>query len=311
MLKENVINDLNNCSNIKTMTSDFGGSDIKMRALIDDEHYMLKFQDFKTRTDWTSYGNSIYSEYIACRIFQSVGIKTQETYLCKIKDDYVVACKIFTDKNTRLVEIAEASTHPDVRIKFGRNPSLDDVYKTFYNHPDIDFEASVEHFWNVFVMDALLANFDRHSGNYGFLMDDDTGKMKPSPVYDCASCLYPTLPEHELFDKLTNGHKEISHMTFSLPRSVYKDETNQRVFYHEFLQSLKNEDCNQALKRIYPKIDLNYIKTIIDNTPNISDLRKEFYNTVIEDRYNNILTPAYELLMEADISRETKIDLEI
>ena len=31
-------------------------------------------------------------------------------------------------------------------------------------------------FWNMFIVDALIANFDRHNGNWGFLSDNTTGE---------------------------------------------------------------------------------------------------------------------------------------
>ena len=49
----------------------------------------------------------------------------------------------------------------------------------------------MQHFWNVFVVDALLGNFDRHNGNWGFLYDDSAKEASLAPIYDCGSCLLP------------------------------------------------------------------------------------------------------------------------
>ena len=38
------------------------------------------------------------------------------------------------------------------------------------------------------------------------------------------------------------------------------------------------------------------IDEIIDNTPYISDVRKNFYKIILRKRYEMILKPAYELL---------------
>lgn len=32
-------------------------------------------------------------------------------------------------------------------------------------------ELPLQYFWDMFVVDALLGNFDRHNGNWGFLYD--------------------------------------------------------------------------------------------------------------------------------------------
>lgn len=40
------------------------------------------------------------------------------------------------------------------------------------------------------------------------------------------------------------------------------------------------------------------VDEIIDNTPYISDVRKNFYKAILSKRYEMILKPAYELLKE-------------
>lgn len=77
--------------------------------------------------------------------------------------------------------------------------------------------------------------------------------------------------------------------------SAIRDE-GSKIKYFEFIINLKNTDCNEALKRIYPKIDLNKIFKFIHEIDVISDIRKEFYCKVIEGKYRDILTVAYEKL---------------
>jgi len=52
---------------------------------------------------------------------------------------------------------------------------------------------------------------------------------------------------------------------------------------------LQNEDCNRALKRIVPRIDMVKIHRIIEDTPFITDLQKHFYTTMLEKRKERIL----------------------
>lgn len=48
------------------------------------------------------------------------------------------------------------------------------------------------------------------------------------------------------------------------------------------------------MKRILPKIDLERINQLIDDTPYISDLQKRFYKTMIEERREKILVKALQ-----------------
>ena len=70
----------------------------------------------------------------------------------------------------------------------------------------------------------------------------------------------------------------------------------QKIQYFKFISSLENKDCNQALKRILPKIDIEMICKIVDETPFISDLQKKFYKTMLRERKERILDFSYQKL---------------
>ena len=65
---------------------------------------------------------------------------------------------------------------------------------------------------------------------------------------------------------------------------------------------MEYKDCNDALLRIMPKINIDKIISIIDNTPYISEIRKQFYKTMLSERYEKILIPAYEKVLERNIN---------
>lgn len=62
------------------------------------------------------------------------------------------------------------------------------------------------------------------------------------------------------------------------------------------ISSLQNEDCNRALTRIVPKIDMENIHGLIETMPFISELQKEFYLTMLTERKEKILDFSLELL---------------
>ena len=47
------------------------------------------------------------------------------------------------------------------------------------------------------------------------------------------------------------------------------------------MRNKENTDCNNAIKRVFEKIDINKINTFIDEIQSISDIRKEFYKKII------------------------------
>ena len=56
----------------------------------------------------------------------------------------------------------------------------------------------------MFIVDALIGNWDRHNGNWGFLYDAHTDRMTLAPSFDCGSSLYPQADEEIMQAVLTD-----------------------------------------------------------------------------------------------------------
>lgn len=62
------------------------------------------------------------------------------------------------------------------------------------------------------------------------------------------------------------------------------------------ISSLRFEECNRALKRVYNKINLSKINRFIDEIDILTDIQKKFYKTIIEHRFKNIIDFSYKKL---------------
>ena len=51
------------------------------------------------------------------------------------------------------------------------------------------------YFWDMFVVDALIGNWDRHNGNWGFLYSQEKDELELAPIFDCGSSLFPQVDE--------------------------------------------------------------------------------------------------------------------
>ena len=178
----------------------------------------------------------------------------------------------------------------------GTGTELSDVLETIEKQQFIDSRKLLEHFWNVFVVDALLGNFDRHNGNWGFLFDEETQSTEIAPVFDCDSSLLPQADE-KIMKLVLENEDERNARIFQFPTSAIK-ENNRKINYYDFISSMENAACNHAVLRISPKVDTARIHALIENTPYISDLQKEFYKTYIKERYEKILLPTYAKLSQ-------------
>lgn len=62
----------------------------------------------------------------------------------------------------------------------------------------------------------------------------------------------------------------------------------KKINYMTYIKSLKNEECNNAIKRILKKISIEKIDNFINEISCIGEKRKEFYKKLIKYRYEII-----------------------
>lgn len=268
-----------------------GANGSKISVIYEGEQYMLKFPPTPTKNKDMSYSNSCFSEYLGCQIYEIIGIPVQETMLGTFtvngKEKIVVACRDFTSPGIVLQDFASLKNQMIDSERNGYGTELSDILQTFQGQTAIDTQELSERFWNMFIVDAFIGNWDRHNGNWGFLYNTVTDEVKLAPVYDCGSCLYPQADEG-IMESVLADQKERDFRIFEIPLSAIM-ENGKKIKYFDFISSLKNEDCNLALQRIVPRIDMGRIRFMVEETPFISDLQKRFYLTMLAGRKEQIL----------------------
>lgn len=283
-----------------------GANGSKISVLYNGELYMLKFPAVPAINKNMSYANGCVSEYLGCHIFEIVGIPVQETMLGTYnkngKEKIVVACKDFTAGGLALQDFASLKNTIIDSMHNGYGTELSDIVRTLEEQTAIDPQVLSDWFWDMFIVDALIGNWDRHNGNWGFLYNSITDEISLAPVYDCGSCLFPQADE-EIMKKTLEDPAELEVRIFERPLSGIKIN-GQKIQYFKFISSLENSDCNKALKRIVPKIDIKKIYAVIDDTPFISELQKEFYKTMFRERKERILDFSMQKLREREHSKE-------
>lgn len=277
-----------------------GANGSKISVLYNNELYMLKFPAVPAINKEMSYANGCISEYLGCHIFESVGIPVQKTllgtYTINGKEKIVVACKDFTTNGLVLQDFASLKNTIIDSAHNGYGTELSDIEKTLEEQTAIEPQKLIEWFWDMFIVDALIGNWDRHNGNWGFLYNTETDEISLAPIYDCGSCLFPQADE-EIMKKTLEDPAEREIRVFERPLSSIKTN-GQKIQYFKFISSLENSSCNKALERILPKINMDKINKVIDETPFISELQKEFYKTMLRERKERILDFSYQKLLQ-------------
>ena len=163
--------------------------------------------------------------------------------------------------------------------------------------PDNERENVIKHFWDTYIVDCLLANSDRHSKNWGYLKVDDYYEI--APIFDNGNCLFSGLVDEEEIKDIQCSEDELMERVKVYPKSMISIDKKEGSSYYDVITSKLFEDCNEAIKRIFPKIELAKINKIIDsiNEKDLSKNRKQFLKTIIKLRYELILKKTYEDLI--------------
>ena len=266
--------------------NNYKGSEKKKTLIYDNKKYLVKFPDpIREKNKNISYINNAFSEYVGSNVFKIIGFETQNTilgiYTYNGKEKIVCACEDFTNDEKILYEFENLalSTNPDKKIE----TELSDILDVVEESKMINTEKIKEKFWNMFVVDSLIGNTDRHNGNWGFLLNNKTRKIEFAPIYDCGSCLNPMLDDSEI-EKLTES--EIKNLAINCYSCI--KENGKKINYMTYIKNKKNKECNKAIARIFKNIDIDKINKFIESISCMSNVRKEFYKKIIKIRYEII-----------------------
>ena len=281
-----------NFSDAIEVLNSYKGSEKKKTLIYNNKKYLVKFPDpIREKNKNISYINNAFSEYIGSNIFKIIGFETQNTllgkYLYNGKEKIVCACEDFTSENYVLYEFENLalSANPDKKIE---TELLDimEVIQEIKNMKQINITLNDninEKFWDMFIIDSIIGNTDRHNENWGIIVDSKTSKAQFAPIYDCGSCLNPILEDEEL-ERISET--EIKNLAINCYSCI--KENGKKINYMTYIKSLKNEECNNAIKRIFKKINIEKIEDFINEISYIVDKRKEFYIKLIKYRYEII-----------------------
>lgn len=276
----------------KCLLSDrfYGGSEKKLGIVIDGVDHMLKFQK---KTAFGKRNNHI-SEYLGSHIFEMLGFDTQETFLGIYGGEQVVACKDFNREGKQFVPFNDVGESTLDQDKETYQYDYHDIMQMLRDNSKLtDVGETISMFWEIYIVDALLGNFDRHGANWGFMKEKN--KYTLAPVFDNGSCLFPNLTDEDEMKSIIQSEEETEKRIFRFPTSQVRLD-GKKSSYYEVIHSLGFAECNTALTKIYDRIRMEEIEKLIYNTPFISDVQKMFYFHMVRERYEKIIRASYEAL---------------
>jgi len=122
-------------------------------------------------------GKEPYSEFYAYQIAQKMGLEVTPYHLGKWKGEVNSICELFSSKAYSFVPIYRLVTEGGWDAVLAYYQALGDEF----------YEALVD----MIVFDAIIVNTDRHFGNFGLLVENETNEIvKPAPIFDNGLSLF-------------------------------------------------------------------------------------------------------------------------
>lgn len=231
----------------------------------DREIYLLKL----SRSKWSeSTGNESYSEVLCCQLAKALGIDRYVEYTCKERfmrnNDKVIQteCKCFASEDISYLPIAYTP------FEYYDELQMNEVYKRY---------GDDKLYRLMLLMDCLTMNTDRHTGNYGFIYDNNTLKIiGMAPVFDNNMAFLPNVPLTEYADVMRvmsisrpsggnfESFAELGAKLVSIDRELGARLNNldgfafHRTYGMESLSDKRLKFCTQLVKRQIREIAREY-----------------------------------------------------
>lgn len=273
----------------------YGGSERKESILVPNgdgtsSHYMLKY---RKKTPFGTRNNHI-SEYLGSHIFELLGFETQKTFLGTFKGEDVVACKSFVGEAEQFVPFNDVGESALDQDKERYQYEYADIMQMLRDNSKLtDVSGTISMFWEMFVVDALVGNFDRHGLNWGFVKRDGTYRL--APVFDNGSCLFPNLIDEGEMLHIISSEEETAKRVYRFPTSQIK-LSGRKSSYYDIVSSLQFNECNKALVAIMHRVDRAGLHRLVESVSGIGEIQKAFYMHILDARLAHILEEPYLLL---------------
>lgn len=267
-----------------------GANGKKIAVSFEGGVWILKFPpSAATKPNDLSYSNSCISEHIGSSIFRLLGVPAQETHLGTYVNGQrkiVCACHDFTAPGLRLYDFCSIKNTVIDSETGGHGTELSDVLTSIDLQQFLDPIVVRRRFWDMFVVDAFLGNFDRHNGNWGFLGNEHTGLFMLAPVFDCGSCLLPQADER-IMARMLENEDELNARIYTFPGSMLKIN-GRKINYHDFIAAHSEPGLVDALERLLPRIRALDISALVSDIPYLSVLQRRFLTTYLVARRERV-----------------------
>ena len=189
-----------------------------------DESGIYLYKSSANVKDESYGGKEAYAEYYMAQIASLMNFTHISYDLKEFHNQIISSCPIFTNENEGFVPIYFYLDNKKLK-------GLDLV-------KELEKTYDEDKLQDLLVFDALIANKDRHLGNFGMIVDNNTGKLlRPAPIFDNGLSIFNLMkyPNDEWLDK--KSLEKTSWFELSFKEQLYRFA---RERHYEALSNLQN-----------------------------------------------------------------------
>lgn len=156
-----------------------------------------------------------YMEFYASQIAAAFGIEHIEYDLQMYHKELVSSCKMFTSENFGYIPVYDLINEDLLKGKTIQNIEV---------QYEIAKIVGIEFFEDMMLFDSIIYNTDRHLGNFGMLVDNNTGKLvKPAPIFDNGFSLFNRAMEEDIsnLEEYSKTLRSAFEMSFDRQAEIY------------------------------------------------------------------------------------------
>ncbi len=130
-------------------------------------------------------GKENYAEFYMSQIADKLGLNCIKYDLKKFNDVLVSSCELFCDEKKGFIQISKCIDKTNIKKPEDYIEKIIPIY-------------GMDNFCDLMLFDALIYNTDRHLGNFGMMIDNDSQKLLyPAPIFDNGNSFFNELKDDE------------------------------------------------------------------------------------------------------------------
>lgn len=165
-----------------------------------------------------------FAEYYMCQIAEIMGFEHIKYDIINYHKNIVSSCSLFTNEDTGFIPMYYCMKQEDT---FKEGAKLLEAVTKIYGKEKIE---------DLMLFDSLIYNTDRHLGNFGMLVDNNTRKLlKPAPIFDNGNSILSFLNEETAIEDIFKHYTSKFNIDFDVLSNLSVQERHK-----EGLEKLKN-----------------------------------------------------------------------